>query len=86
MNRRGRSRLSNLHRVETEYGVVILNEASGAYWHLNESADVVLSVLERGGNIEEATDALVQRYGIEPDRARADVEDIRGRLDKVRIP
>ncbi|MEV5326370.1 lasso peptide biosynthesis PqqD family chaperone [Nonomuraea sp. NPDC052634] len=76
-------RRSALHRVSTEYGDVVLNERTGAYWHLNESASRVLAVLERGGSQDDAVADLVQTYGIDADRARADIEAISGELRRL---
>ncbi len=67
---------SEVLRVSTEYGDLVLDENTGKYWHLNESATRVLKVFERGGSQEDAVADFVETYGIDPERARADIETI----------
>lgn len=67
-------------RVSTEYGDLVLDENTGKYWHLNESATRVLEVFERNGSQEDAVADFVETYGITQERARADIETLRAEL------
>lgn len=73
----------NLSRVNTEYGEIVLNEVTGAYWHLNETASQVLGVLQQGGTSADAISDLVDRYGIADQRATDDVHSIRKQLKEL---
>lgn len=77
------NQIYGINRVKTEYGEVVLNEKNGAYWHLNDTAARVLSVIEDGGSLEDAAAELVDTYGIEFDQARNDVEAIRSGLERM---
>ena len=70
-------------RVSTEYGDLVLDENTGKYWHLNESATRVLNVFERGGSQEDAVADFVETYGIAPEQARADIETVSAELRKL---
>ncbi len=74
---------SEVLRVNTEYGDLVLDENTGKYWHLNESATRVLDVFERGGSQKEAVADFVETYGIAPERARADIEALSVELRKL---
>lgn len=73
----------NLSRVDTEYGEIVLNEATGAYWHLNASASRVLGVLQQGGSSDDAISDLVETYGITKPRAADDVHSIQTQLKEL---
>lgn len=74
---------SEVLRVNTEYGDLVLDENTGKYWHLNESAARVLNVFERGGGQEEAVADFVETYGIAPERAQTDIETLSAELRKL---
>ncbi|MGO1906285.1 MAG: lasso peptide biosynthesis PqqD family chaperone [Brevibacterium aurantiacum] len=63
-------------RVSTEYGEVALDPKNGKYWRLNEVASRILTILEGGGSQEDAIQDLIRNYGIDADRASADVSSI----------
>ncbi|MGE5829335.1 MAG: lasso peptide biosynthesis PqqD family chaperone [Micromonosporaceae bacterium] len=71
--------------TETEDGAVLLNERSGQYWQLNSSGWLILQTLLRGGSPDMAADALVARYPVEPEQARADVEALLATLRRARL-
>lgn len=73
----------NLSQVDTEYGEIVLNEVTGAYWHLNETASRVLRVLQQGGTTDDAAADLVETYGINDKRATADVLAISKQLEEM---
>lgn len=83
MQRTNKYTRSEVVRVSTEYGDVVLDGNTGKYWHLNESATRVLNVFERGGSQEEAVADFVETYGIAPERARADIETLSAELRKL---
>ncbi|KZM72700.1 lasso peptide biosynthesis PqqD family chaperone [Nocardia terpenica] len=57
-------------------GTVLLDEHTGAYWQLNSSGSLVLSILLAGGTPQEATKQLADRYAIDHGRAAHDVTDL----------
>jgi PqqD family protein of HPr-rel-A system len=71
--------------TETEDGAVLLNERSGQYWQLNSSGWLILQTLLRDGSPDMAAAALVARYPVEPEQARADVEALLATLRKARL-
>ena len=83
MQRTNKYTRSEVLRVNTEYGDLILDENTGKYWHLNESAARVLNVFERGGSREDAVADFVETYGIAPERARVDIETLSAELRKL---
>jgi hypothetical protein len=66
--------------VAVEDGMVLLDERTGRYYQVNGSGALVLSTLIEGGGRQEAADALVARYAVEPDRALSDAGTIIDRL------
>jgi hypothetical protein len=62
--------------VTTEYGVVMLNMRSGAYFELNQSGALVLDVLVNGGDVAHATRRLTAEYDIDEETARQDAAEI----------
>lgn len=83
MQRTNKYTRSEVIRVNTEYGDLVLDENTGKYWHLNESATRVLNVLERNGDQEDVVADFVETYGIDPERARADIETLNTELRKL---
>jgi len=77
--------LDHVVMTETEDGAVLLNERSGQYWQLNRSGWLILQTLLRDGTPDAAAAALVARYPVEPDQARADVEALLATLRTARL-
>lgn len=71
--------------TQTEDGAVLLNERNGQYWQLNQSGWLILQTLLRDGNPDAAAAALVARYPVEPDQARADVQALLVTLRSARL-
>ncbi|GAB7039292.1 MULTISPECIES: lasso peptide biosynthesis PqqD family chaperone [Catenuloplanes] len=66
--------------TETEYGVVLLDEHTGAYYTLNPTAALVVRTLDSGGDDEAAAAALVAQFGADPGTAGTDVAELVGSL------
>ncbi|MCI2423727.1 lasso peptide biosynthesis PqqD family chaperone [Saccharopolyspora sp. K220] len=75
-----RTKGSEISRVSTEYGEVVLNEATGKYWHLNESATLALNVFEHGGSDEDAVAKFIEVYRIDRETAHEDITALRAQL------
>lgn len=83
MQRTNKYTRSEVLRVNTEYGDLVLDQSTGKYWHLNESATRVLNVFDQGGSQEDAVADFVETYGIVPERARVDIETLSAELRKL---
>jgi hypothetical protein len=59
--------------TQTEHGVVLLDERTGRYWQMNDTAALVLRCLLDGGTAEQAAATLRDRFPIAADQASADV-------------
>lgn len=70
MNLRLRADVST---VDTDDGLVLLDERSGKYYQLNFSGAVVLRALVEGNSAEEAVRALCERFPDKTHRIAADV-------------
>ncbi|WP_424869345.1 lasso peptide biosynthesis PqqD family chaperone [Streptomyces sp. SAI-229] len=66
--------------TETEYGLVVLDERTGRYWQLSSSAALVMSALARGDSVDVAVTALTDRYEVDAERARKDIDTLIGSL------
>ncbi|MCT1874337.1 lasso peptide biosynthesis PqqD family chaperone [Brevibacterium luteolum] len=74
---------AKVSRVATEYGEVLLDEDTGGYWHINETASLVLRSLEEDHDEAHAAQQLVERYGIDPVRASKDVKAVAKKLAEL---
>ncbi|MFI0445566.1 lasso peptide biosynthesis PqqD family chaperone [Actinomadura sp. 6N118] len=70
----------NISKVETDYGIVLLDEARGEYFNLNPSGVIVLETVLASGDPARAVTALLEQYSVERDVAEADVADVLGAL------
>jgi hypothetical protein len=66
--------------ADTDYGVMLLDEASGQYWNLNPTAALVLRTLLDGGTPTQAVKELTEQYSVDADTASQDVQDLVGEL------
>ncbi|GAB7046339.1 lasso peptide biosynthesis PqqD family chaperone [Catenuloplanes indicus] len=71
---------SGVLMTETDYGVVLLDERTGAYYTLNPTAALVVRTLDSGGDGAAAAAALVAQFGADPATASADVAELVGSL------
>ncbi|MDR7276848.1 lasso peptide biosynthesis PqqD family chaperone [Catenuloplanes atrovinosus] len=71
---------SGVLMTDTEYGVVLLDERTGAYYTLNPTAALVVRTLDEGGDEAAAAAALVTRFGVDRRTASEDVAELVGSL------
>ncbi|WP_081438426.1 lasso peptide biosynthesis PqqD family chaperone [Pseudofrankia asymbiotica] len=67
--------------TDTDYGTALLDQRSGRYWTLNPTATLILRVLLDGGDPPNAARVLLDRFDVEPETARADVDRL---VDQLR--
>lgn len=75
----------HISRAQTNYGEIVLDHEGGQYWHLNDTASMVMSVLSDGGTVEDAVVKLIGEYEVSREQAQADVELISEQLRELRI-
>lgn len=67
--------------AEAEHGAVLLNERTGRYWMMNDTALLALRCVLGGGSVPQAAVMLSQRFrGTDPALAE---RDIRALLDRL---
>jgi PqqD family protein of HPr-rel-A system len=66
--------------ADTEYGTVLLDEASGDYWNLNPTGALVVRTLLDGGDATDAAQRLMAEYAVDAGTARTDVGELLDRL------
>lgn len=71
--------------TETDYGMALLDGATGEYWTLNPSGVVVMRHLMDGGDLESATGALTARFDVDEATAAADAKAVVAELRAARI-
>ncbi|MGH3903459.1 MAG: lasso peptide biosynthesis PqqD family chaperone [Pseudonocardiaceae bacterium] len=71
--------------TSTAGGLVLLDERSGRYWQLNRSGSVTLRTLLEGGTPSQAAQKLAASYGITPERAVDDIDDLLDALRHARL-
>ncbi|MDT0487164.1 MULTISPECIES: lasso peptide biosynthesis PqqD family chaperone [Streptomyces] len=69
--------------AETDYGIVLLDEAHNQYWTLNPSAAIALRTLLDGGTEADAAQTLTEEYTVDTDTAHQDVRDLVGGLNSA---
>lgn len=76
---------ADISTAETDYGVVLLDQKSGAYWNLNPTGALVLRTVLGGGGLDGAVAALVREYQVEKEIAVEDVREVVGSLVQAKI-
>jgi PqqD family protein of HPr-rel-A system len=66
--------------ADTDYGMALLDEASGEYWNLNPTAALALRTLLEGGSPQQAVQELTEQYAVDPETASQDIQDLLGEL------
>ncbi len=74
---------ANLSTVNTDYGTVVLNESTGEYWHLNNSAAYIFQELASGSSIDTIAQSLVCQFSISVNDAEKDVIDTKQQLKSL---
>ncbi|WP_216216816.1 lasso peptide biosynthesis PqqD family chaperone [Amycolatopsis aidingensis] len=69
--------------VRTDYGMVLLDENTGRYYELSETAACVVDHLDGEHSEDRAVDALTGRFEVTDQRARADVRALVARLESA---
>lgn len=64
---------ADVSTVDTDDGLVLLDERRGKYYQLNSSGAVVLRALVESGSAEDAVRALCERFPDQTKRIAADV-------------
>ena len=59
--------------TDTDYGAVLLDEKSGAFWTLNETGVAIVRAIAEGGGTEAAVAALSREYDVDRATAEHDV-------------
>jgi hypothetical protein len=72
-----------VYTAETDYGIVLLDEAHNQYWTLNPSAAVALRTLLDGGTEADAAQTLTKEYTVDIDTAHRDVRELVGGLNSA---
>ncbi|HEY3001089.1 MAG TPA: lasso peptide biosynthesis PqqD family chaperone [Kribbellaceae bacterium] len=67
-------------QVETEYGLVLLDQAKGKYFNLNPSGLIVLREMLRSGDENDAVAALTAEFAVDENIA---TEDVRGVVEAL---
>jgi hypothetical protein len=62
--------------TDTDYGAVLLDTKSGAYWQLNPTAALVTRTLLDGGDAAEAVRRVTASFEVDTERATADVHTL----------
>ncbi|GCD92708.1 lasso peptide biosynthesis PqqD family chaperone [Embleya hyalina] len=62
--------------VETDYGVVLLDEKRGVYFTLNPSGALVLKSMLATGDLDSAVGALLAEFAVERAIAEADANGV----------
>jgi hypothetical protein len=69
----------------TQDGAVLIDVDQGKIFSLNVTGSVVWAQLAQGCDPDEIADAISKEYGVDRERARADIEELIGTLEKKRL-
>ncbi|MGH2770425.1 MAG: lasso peptide biosynthesis PqqD family chaperone [Actinomycetota bacterium] len=59
--------------VETDEGMVLLDERAGRYWQLNPTGALILRTLLEGSTPQDVVKTLTERHAVSAERVAADV-------------
>ncbi|MGH3972875.1 MAG: lasso peptide biosynthesis PqqD family chaperone [Pseudonocardiaceae bacterium] len=71
---------ADVSTVDTDDGVVLLDERAGRYWQLNPTGALVLRLLLDGAAPHQAAQTLADRHTVSMEQAAADVTALLERL------
>lgn len=74
-----------VQRVATEGGVLLLDEQTGRFFSVNASGAFVLDAMLAGASTADAASRLADAYGIDAERARADVSAFVAHLSNSKL-
>jgi Coenzyme PQQ synthesis protein D (PqqD) len=66
----------DISMAETEYGIALLNQASGQYWNLNPTGAIVLRAALESEDLGPAVDRLASEFTVRREDAERDVHDM----------
>jgi len=66
--------------VDTEHGIVLLDQSAGRYWQINGTGATVLRSILRHGAVDPAVEILRERHGDSAARIATDAQRL---LDKL---
>jgi len=69
----------------TQDGAVLIDIDQGKIFSLNVTGSAVWAQLAQGCDAGEIADAIAKEYGVDRERARADIEELIGTLEKRRL-
>ncbi|MFD6885645.1 lasso peptide biosynthesis PqqD family chaperone [Streptomyces sp. NPDC059957] len=71
--------------VDTDYGKILLDGRTGAYWELNPTGSFVLSGLLGGDDPEGIAAGLSAEFEVDEEQAKSDVSDLVRALRDARL-
>ncbi|MFI6744345.1 lasso peptide biosynthesis PqqD family chaperone [Nonomuraea sp. NPDC050451] len=63
----------DVSHATTDYGIVLLDERSGQYFHLDATSGLIIDLLNAGLGVDAAVRNLTDRFDVDQDRARNDI-------------
>jgi hypothetical protein len=71
---------SDVSELETDDGMVLLDERAGRYWQLNRTGAFIVRTLLEGSTPQEIAKTLAQRHGVSVEQVTTDVAVLVERL------
>lgn len=70
----------NLFIIKTEEFYMVYDPEEGDKWELNETGAFILKTLIAGASLEEIKDKIMDKYGIDQEKAEISLNEYMGRL------
>jgi len=71
---------ADVSELETDEGMVLLDERAGRYWQLNRTGTFIVRTLLEGSTPQEISKTLAQRHGVSVEQVTTDVAVLVERL------
>ena len=71
---------ADVSELETDEGMVLLDERAGRYWQLNRTGTFIVRTLLEGSTPQEIAKTLAQRHGVSVEQVTTDVAVLVERL------
>jgi len=71
---------SDVSKLETDDGMVLLDERAGRYWQLNRTGAFIVRTLLEGSTPQEIAKTLAQQHGVSVEQVTADIAVLIERL------